>query len=70
MTPQQRAQRKRSREEEERARIRDAGTAKARRLVAERGPIPEQVLRDVIRPALVEATAAMRVAHRSKQHPA
>ncbi|HWC20837.1 MAG TPA: hypothetical protein VG502_00930 [Flexivirga sp.] len=69
MTPEQRAQRKQAREDAERQRIREAGAAKARELVAERGPIPEQVLREVIRPALVEATAAMR-AYRSKRHPA
>lgn len=66
MTPEQRAQRKRQREQAERQRIREAGVAKAKQMVADRGPIPEQTLREVIRPALVEATAVMR-ANRSKR---
>lgn len=69
MTPEQRAQRKAAREEAERQRIRAAGAAKAKQMVAERGPIPDQVLRDVIRPALVEATALIR-ANRSTRRPA
>lgn len=61
MTPEQRAA--------ERQQIREAGAKRMREIRAERGPIPEQTLREVIRPALVEATAAMR-ANRSKRHPA
>jgi len=64
MNPEERAARKQEREAAESQRIREAGIQKGKGLVAEAGPIPEQTLREVIRPALVEATAEMR-AHRS-----
>jgi len=66
MTPEQRAQRKQAREDAEQQRIRQSGFEAGRQLVAERGPVPDQVLRDVIRPALVEAAQAQR----STRHPA
>ncbi|MGN6413750.1 hypothetical protein [Flexivirga sp.] len=67
MTPEERAHRKAAREKAERARIRETGAAKARQMVAERGHIPDQLLQEVVRPAVVEGVQR---ANRSKRHPA
>lgn len=54
MNPEERARRKKDREEADRKRSRQAARKGVAEALEERGHIPDQLLRDVVLPALVE----------------